>query len=335
MYYGNDKIRTFTEIQFWDFEKQKIREITNEIDGKGKDYILKVDEQEFKDYLFQKYYIEPIKIDLENEIIEEPIPIKETVTDRLMGEKYETDVYYITVKYPFQGNSDIFRIRPTSFTLTSGEISIRNSFVAIEVRMIEKKLEEFIRRKNEIKRNAFANLQNANNDINGYNNKLKGHINSVFNQYKEKYLKENDFFVAIKAKINKDTESVFSAPTIKKRIIPQPTISNQKEFSSEPVMSNEMYLDVLKVIYDSGKNMEKKPALYVGKDEEGLRDQFLFVLETRYVGITATGETFNRGGKTDILLKYSNDGSNLFVGECKFWHGAKEFLNAISQLFDR
>jgi hypothetical protein len=100
-------------------------------------------------------------------------------------------------------------------------------------------------------------------------------------------------------------------------------------------MSKEMYDDILKVIYDSGKSMERKPALYKDKDEEGLRDQFLFILETRYEGTTATGETFNRGGKTDILLKYAEDGSNLFVAECKFWNGASEFLEGISQLFDR
>ena len=100
-------------------------------------------------------------------------------------------------------------------------------------------------------------------------------------------------------------------------------------------MSKEMYEDILKVVYDSGKNMEKKPALYIGKDEEGLRDQFLFVLETRYEGTTATGETFNRSGKTDIILKYAKDASNLFVAECKFWHGSSEYLKAISQLFDK
>ncbi|MBL7839370.1 MAG: hypothetical protein JNJ75_04455 [Cyclobacteriaceae bacterium] len=42
-----------------------------------------------------------------------------------------------------------------------------------------------------------------------------------------------------------------------------------------------------------------------------------------------------RGGKTDIILKYAKDGSNLFVAECKFWHGASECLKALSQLFDR
>jgi hypothetical protein len=99
-------------------------------------------------------------------------------------------------------------------------------------------------------------------------------------------------------------------------------------------MSTEMYEDVLRILYDAGKNMERKPALYIGKDEEGLRDQFLFILETRYVGVTATGETFNRSGKTDILLKYANDGSNLFIAECKFWHGKVKYFNAIDQLFE-
>ena len=102
-----------------------------------------------------------------------------------------------------------------------------------------------------------------------------------------------------------------------------------------PGWGEKMYNDILKVIYDSGKSMERKPALYKGKSEEDLRDQFLFILETRYEGITATGETFNRGGKTDIILKYAKDGSNLFVAECKFWHGSSEFLKAITQLFDR
>ena len=81
--------------------------------------------------------------------------------------------------------------------------------------------------------------------------------------------------------------------------------------------------------------MERKPSLYLNKNEEGLRDVFLTMLETRFEGITATGETFNHSGKTDILLKNASDGSNLFIAECKFWHGPTHFQKAINQLFDR
>jgi hypothetical protein len=99
-------------------------------------------------------------------------------------------------------------------------------------------------------------------------------------------------------------------------------------------MSDEMYEDVLKVLSQAGRGMERKPSLYRGKEEEDLRDQFLLFLETRYVASTATGETFNKAGKTDILLKFE-DGTNLFVAECKWWKGEAEFHAAIKQLFDR
>src|SRR5262249_55024369 len=99
-------------------------------------------------------------------------------------------------------------------------------------------------------------------------------------------------------------------------------------------MADEMYEDVLKVVYQVGRAMERKPSLYFGKDEEGLRDQFLLFLETRYEATTGTSETFNKAGKTDILLKYE-DGSNLFEAECKWWKGEVEFHAAIDQLFGR
>ena len=34
--------------------------------------------------------------------------------------------------------------------------------------------------------------------------------------------------------------------------------------------------------------------------------------------------------KTDILLRYEN--SNVFIAECKFWKGKKEYLKTIDQL---
>ncbi len=166
------------------------------------------------------------------------------------------------------------------------------------------------------------------------NAELPGHINSVLSTQKAHFLKENDFFAAINVPVNKDTDSLFIPPTVKKKIIPLPTVSKNKQFASEPTMNQEMYEDLLKLIYDIGKGMERKPSLYKDKDENGIRDVILNHLEFRYEAITASGETFNSGGKTDIILKYAPDGTNLFIAECKFWTGPQGFLDTISQLFD-
>jgi hypothetical protein len=331
-------MRAFNEISHYDFENGRHGDIVKEIQSKGKDYILKVDEQEFIEYLHQKYLLEPLQIFDETESFGTPRISNERINNEVYGRSsYEVDVYSFTIRYKYTGSEELFRVHSNPWTMTSYDINVdsRTQTVSFSFKIYKQDPEEFKRTKSQCYRDAFANLNNINKNVADFNRNLKDAIIRAFQREKDKYLKENDFFAAINVKVNPDTKSVFTAPTITKKVIPQPTVSKNKEFSSEPMMSTEMYNDVLKVIYDSGKNMEKKPALYIGKDEEGLRDQFLFVLETRYEGTTATGETFNRSGKTDIILKYAKDASNLFVAECKFWHGASEFLAAISQLFDR
>jgi hypothetical protein len=64
-------------------------------------------------------------------------------------------------------------------------------------------------------------------------------------------------------------------------------------------------------------------------DEEALRQHFLVQLNGQFEG-RATGETFNFGGKTDILLREGD--RNVFIAECKFWKGPKKFAEALDQL---
>jgi len=49
---------------------------------------------------------------------------------------------------------------------------------------------------------------------------------------------------------------------------------------------------------------------------------------------SATGETFNKKGRTDILIQ-DNDGYNVFIAECKLWKGGVYLSAAINQLLER
>jgi hypothetical protein len=101
----------------------------------------------------------------------------------------------------------------------------------------------------------------------------------------------------------------------------------------EPKMSDNFYLDVLNTINSGLKGLEQKKKIYQGMGEEDIRDYLMMFLETRYSDTTATRESLNKSGKTDILLKHI-DNSNLFVAECKIWGGQQVFFDAINQLFD-
>lgn len=333
----NSAIRAFSEVDSYNAVEQWKEKIKKKIESEPKEYILGVDENEYMNFLIEDFKVVPLTVYEESEHIEQPSVVKEKKTAFPREYMYEVDAYHFTVKYIFSGSAVLFKIRPSSYTLTTYEINVNehNNTVSFSFKLIEKSPEKFKSEKSDIFRSAFTNIKNINMFANEWNSSVERIVKDEFKRVKEKFLKENDFFAAINISTNKDTESIFSVPTIRKIAIPQPKVDKHKEFASIPSMSKTMYSEILKVVYDAGKSMEKKPSLYINKDEEGLRDQFLFILETRYEAITATGETFNKRGKTDIILKYAPDNSNLFVAECKFWKGPSEFHLAINQLFDR
>jgi len=334
--YCHEEINSFMEKDNSAYRDILISNIKREIESNSKDYILNVDEAEYLQYLEEKYKLFPLEIDKSSEHINEPYIEKEERENRHWGGTYIAEVYNIKVSYPYTGTKELFYIKPSTWTMTHYRICLSEpSVVSFIVKLTQKDAELFKREKESAYGSAFANVGNINNFVSSWNNGLKELVKSEFNRIKTKYKDENSFFAAINVKTNQEASKVFSVPTIKKIETQKPKLDGEKSYTLEPAMSDSMYKDVLYVIYALGRSMERKPSLYIGKDEEALRDQFLFALEVKYEGVTATGETFNKNGKTDILLKHEKDGSNLFIAECKIWHGQKQFLEAISQLFDR
>ncbi len=330
-------MRAFNEIPLSQAIEQKKEQIKNEITRQTKSYILGVDEQNYVEYLRDKYAWEPLVVDLLNEQIGEPLKKRENRESRLHDERYMVDVYYFVVSYHFTGSAEVFRLHTNPWNMASYDISVNDSkgFVSFEFGIDKQDPEEFKRRKEDAKRSAFSNLENAKRNVAEWNSQIIAFIDSIFKSHKTSLLKENDFFAAINLQVNKGAESLVSVPLIRKKIVPQPSVSGKQSFSTVPSVSEAQYKDLLKLLFDIGRGMERKPSLYKGKDENGIRDYFLSHLEFRYEGITASGETFNSEGKTDICLKNAPDGTNLFIAECKFWTGHSGFLDTITQLFDR
>jgi hypothetical protein len=94
----------------------------------------------------------------------------------------------------------------------------------------------------------------------------------------------------------------------------------------------EEYEYIINILKDMSLAMEKTPKTFAELEEEEIRDFFLILLNSHYEG-SATGETFNGAGKTDIIIKEGGD--NVFIAECKFWGGEVLFTKTIDQLFDK
>jgi hypothetical protein len=127
----------------------------------------------------------------------------------------------------------------------------------------------------------------------------------------------------------RDQPLTFTAPA-KRRASParQPRVITEA-YKPEPLLEEAEYQHILAVMRSMSLVIERNPTQFASLDEETIRTHFLLQLNGHYEG-SATGETFNASGKTDILIRVEN--RNIFIAECKFWRGPKGFKEAADQL---
>jgi hypothetical protein len=168
-------------------------------------------------------------------------------------------------------------------------------------------------------------------DVTKFNRTLLSSLEPEFQKRKNEILKQRKIAASIGVPFRQKTNipSTFAIPTtVRQKIVPKPAAS-VGPFVPEPTLDDSVYQNILQVIQETGRVFERLPRVYTDKDEESLRDHPILQLEPRFEGST-TGETFNKVGKTDILMRY--EGKNIFVAECKFWRGIKSHLEALDQL---
>lgn len=114
-----------------------------------------------------------------------------------------------------------------------------------------------------------------------------------------------------------------------RKIEPELSPAASSPYIQEPVLTDAIYEDIIRIIQNMAHAMERSPSSFTSLNEEALRHHVLSHLNGRFEG-QATGETFNEHGKADILIR-SGD-RNIFIAECKFWGGPKVLSDAIDQL---
>ena len=169
--------------------------------------------------------------------------------------------------------------------------------------------------------------------IDQFNATLPGGLRQALEKRREKVLADRalDAYLEIPVPHREDTARNFTVdPPKRPRPVPQRASSADSPFAPEPAISQQGFADIVSELASVTAAVERLPATFVGMPEESLRDVLLVVLNNRFG--PATGETFSRSGKTDILISYDGDQRAVFVAECKWWSGPADFREAIVQL---
>ena len=317
-------------------EEHQRRSLQSEIDAIDENRLLNTSVDDLCDYFEDKFRINVPVLHEDRIVVSQEETKIDVSRDPMRVIRDRSRPFYIAgtvveVTVPFSGDSEAFKIRPTTFTTTlpSGEVN-NNSLV---IRVVGTDLgpqqvrAEIDRRLGETTKYLEWLRANAS----GFNEKIRQLASEQLNRRGQKLLSNQSLVASLgfPLKERSDAPRTYRAPNVRRRITPTMPPASAAPYKPEPTLSNDDYEHILSVTTNMVLVMERSPSAFVAMDEEALRSHFLVQLNGHYQG-QATGETFNYEGKTDILIRAK--GKNIFIAECKYWDGAKKFVETIDQL---
>lgn len=237
----------------------------------------------------------------------------------------------VTFFIPFEGEADLFKCQPSTYTTAPPHADVVGNEIHIRYEKTEhdpqRLRSEFDRELGEIKRY----LGWIRNDLTGFNAKLRQKAGSRIEARRSKLLKDQGLVagLGLPMRTRSDAPQTYTASGIRRKPKVEMPKATTAPYTPEPVLDMGEYEHILGVVRNMVLVMERSPHAFHDMKEEDLRQHFLVQLNGQYEG-QATGETFNYQGKTDILIRVDN--KNIFIGECKFWHGPKAFTETIDQI---
>ena len=340
----------FSRIYTWDYFDMLRSKIKAEVKSLSDSDILSKDLQDLTNYFVSKYSLESITV-FETNIQRDLYETKVKKRNPFRGNPYENDYFEldgvrVTFTIPFDGEPDLFYVKPSTSMLSTfsasnfvapkddncGSFTLSLEFTKEE--LLEKgevAMSDFLQKQFENKFCAYRQMIDyVNNDVKSYNDNLR----SVVTKLLEKRMKRANSLSAISKALQIPLTTSTNAPNIKrielKRVVRKPPVMPKSSPSTpDACISDFDYANINNIIMMSSVSMEKTASSFATFSEEVLRDILLANLNSHYKA-TATGETFRKEGKTDILIEFENNAA--FIGECKIWHGEKKLDDAVHQV---
>lgn len=322
----------FYDNSFDEYLQGKHKSVWREVDGIPEENFAGMSDEEIAGYLIPRLEIDPLVLH-EDLMTQTPREAKMTVED--YGRHIEVDAIEITLSIPYSGDIVLWSMKTNPYrthprgTVFSPEangighveipFTIRSSSSPEQCKKHVDGILELLR--------YYLGIQKG--SISGFNQGLRATIQEATRIRRERLGKHAAMIQSlnIPLKRREGAPEITRIPIRRRLVRPLPTLAPGRQ--PEPGICDEDYEHILGVIRHEGRTFEATPETYRDFGEEDLRNIILAHLNGHYEG-DAAGEAFRKSGRTDIRIE--NQERAAFVAECKIWHGAGEFSQAIDQL---
>ncbi len=342
----------FAGNEFSTYTSKKNDELKNEIMNISDQQITSCDLDEWADYFYSKYYIDPIVLYEDN--------IEQTIAETSLKQHnpwyrydipyepkwFDVDGYSITFKIPYDGDQNLLYLQPSTRILSRFPVlSVSNphgeelGFIIISLDNtktdMKSHMEDMVTYISTQFERTFSSyrkmIEYVNDGVRSYNSGLRQTAKDLLQKRKEKAIDFDQISRALNIPLTMSKNAPSIVPVSLKRTPRKPTAKHAfRTHDPEWCISDDDYNNILNIIHSTCSSMEATARTFNKNEEEELRDFIISTLGTHYENMV-TGETFRKIGKTDIHVIFENKAA--FIGECKIWHGIKKFSDAIDQLF--
>ena len=331
-----DRQHLFSHSDWASVEQYQLQQLRKEVNAVDADRLLNTAADDLARFFEAKFHIEVPVLSRDDIVVDQREAQIDVRYDPMRWIEDQSRPFYIAgtevqVEIPFTGQSQVFEIRPTSYTLSPPSAEVKDSMLVVRISGTSLTPERVQQSITQTLGEIESHLSTLRSNAAGLNQQLFSQAKSIIESRKEKLLADRNLVGALgfKMKQRDGTQLTYAAPEVRRKLTPAMPAASFTPYKPEPVLIPEDYEHILNVLDNMAHVMERSPSAFHGMDEEALRTHFLVQLNGHYEG-QATGETFNYEGKTDILVR--SDGKNIFIAECKFWSGAKKLSDTLNQL---
>ncbi len=337
-----DRNYLFADFDLADSLRAKQSSIQEQVDSINKDQFLATPYDDLIEYIVNRNTIDPITLYEDKIVASEPSECQVDVSGdprrfiRDTSRPCYVPGHEISIEIPFSGDHNLLRAKTSTWSSVFPTGQIRQGRDGIgKIVMVFRQPHDAD--PNQIKSSFESNLKTikqylgwSKTQVDAYNQSLPMLVKQAIDFRREKLKKQNSLCDILGIPLKQKNGAPTLEPIKVNKKITKPLPPPPKEgFKAEPGITDGDYDNIIKLIRHSGISFEKTPKTFSVHDEEELRDIILSQLNAIYEG-DAKGETFNKAGKTDILI--SEKGRSAFIAECKIWRGKKSFTDAIDQL---
>lgn len=328
--------RLFRDYDLHEEMETRRQHLLREIGGLGTDYILNADLEKLCFHFENKYRYElpvldttNISIDQREVDVDVSQDFRRAVFDR--SQPFYLKGTAVTFIVPFDGDGDLLRCRPSTWTTVRPHGEVANGEVRFEYRTVDHESDRLKTAFDQNLREVQQYLGFVRENTDQFNAALANQVRKIIEDRRAKLLKDQGLTASLGFPIRKrnGTTHTYSVPVARKKLAVQLPRATTEPFKPEPTLEAQAYEEILGTISNMALVLERSPKAFEGMGEEDLRMQFLVALNGQFEG-KASGETFNYEGKTDILIRV--EGRNIFIAECKFWTGPQGLLDTIDQI---